>query len=114
MVRGQILHRRLHLRHERFVVEAFDAEVTPGPKSATLTITSDDPDQPTRLVMLIGDVLMPFCAADFNHDGDVNFFDYLDFADAYSANDPSADFNHDGEINFFDYLDFVDAYSAGC
>ncbi len=25
-----------------------------------------------------------------------------------------ADFNHDGAIDFFDYLDFVDAYSIGC
>ena len=24
------------------------------------------------------------------------------------------DFNHDGTIDFFDYLDFVDALSAGC
>lgn len=52
-------------------------------------------------------------AADFNQDGNVDFFDYLDFVDAYSANDPSADFNGDSAIDFFDYLDFVDAYSLG-
>ena len=54
------------------------------------------------------------CPADFNADGGADFFDYLDFVDAFSANDPSADINQDGDINFFDYLDFVDAYSAGC
>ncbi len=87
---------------------------TPGLKSATLTINSDDPDQLTRVVTLIGEVLDATCAADFNGDGEVNFFDYLDFVDAYSAGDSGADFNGDTEIDFFDYLDFVDAFSAGC
>ena len=54
------------------------------------------------------------CAADFNFDTIVDFFDYLDFVDAFSSNMPSADFNADGVIDFFDYLDFVDAFSTGC
>lgn len=54
------------------------------------------------------------CPADFNHDGIVDFFDYLDFVDAFSAELPEADFNFDSVIDFFDYLDFVDAFSAGC
>ncbi len=54
------------------------------------------------------------CLPDFNDDGVLDFFDYLDFVDAFSANNPSADFNGDSSIDFFDYLDFVDAYSSGC
>ncbi len=54
------------------------------------------------------------CFADFNNDSSVDFFDYLDFVDAFSAGDLSADFNADTVIDFFDYLDFVDAFSAGC
>ncbi len=54
------------------------------------------------------------CSADFNLDGAIDFFDYLDFVDAFSALAPESDFNHDGSIDFFDYLDFVDAFSAGC
>ncbi len=54
------------------------------------------------------------CPADFNQDGIVDFFDYLDFVDAFSANVLSADFNGDMVIDFFDYLDFVDAFSGGC
>jgi hypothetical protein len=54
------------------------------------------------------------CAADFNRDGSVDFFDYLDFVDAFSSGSVSADFNSDGSIDFFDYLDFVDAFSQGC
>ncbi len=52
------------------------------------------------------------CAANFNGDCAIDFFDYLDFVDAFSVSDPTADFNHDEVIDFFDYLDFVDAYSA--
>lgn len=54
------------------------------------------------------------CSADFNDDGVVDFFDYLDFVSAFAANDPSADFNNDGSIDFFDYLDFVQEFSEGC
>jgi hypothetical protein len=53
------------------------------------------------------------CAADFNADGTVDFFDYLDFVDAFSSQS-NADFNVDGATDFFDYLDFVDAFSIGC
>jgi hypothetical protein len=54
------------------------------------------------------------CPADFNHDGNADFFDYLDFAQAFDSQDPSADFNHDDSIDFFDYLDFVAAFDIGC
>ena len=54
------------------------------------------------------------CAGDFNNDGGVDFFDYLDFVDAFSTNAANADFNNDGSIDFFDYLDFVDAFTLGC
>jgi hypothetical protein len=50
------------------------------------------------------------CAADFDGNGQVDFFDYLDFGAAFAADDPSADFNHDSQIDFFDYLDFVMAF----
>ena len=54
------------------------------------------------------------CDGDFNHDASLDFFDYLDFVDAFAAMDPLGDFNEDGSIDFFDYLDFVDAFSRGC
>ena len=54
------------------------------------------------------------CSADFNGDGQVDFFDYLDFVAAFAADDPSADFNGDGQVDFFDYLDFVAAFADGC
>jgi predicted outer membrane repeat protein len=54
------------------------------------------------------------CPADFNGDNQVDFFDYLDFAAAFDAEDPSADFNNDDQVDFFDYLDFAAAFDAGC
>ncbi len=55
-----------------------------------------------------------FCAADFNRDDVVDFFDYLDFANAFANQQPVADFNADSVIDLFDYLDFVAAFAAGC
>ncbi len=54
------------------------------------------------------------CVADFNCDGIVDFFDYLDFTSAFSQGSLSAEFNDDGVVDFFDYLDFVDAFSQPC
>lgn len=54
------------------------------------------------------------CEANINDDCQVDFFDYLDFVQRLSTNDPEADFNGDGAIDFFDYLDFVQAFSQGC
>jgi hypothetical protein len=54
------------------------------------------------------------CIADFSHDGQVDFFDYLDFALAFSADDPAADVDQNGQIDFFDYLEFAAAFDAGC
>lgn len=54
------------------------------------------------------------CAADFNNDQVVDFFDYLDFVAAFSAGGQNADFNNDQVVDFFDYLDFVAAFSEPC
>jgi hypothetical protein len=54
------------------------------------------------------------CPADFNEDGQSDFFDYLDFAQAFADETAAADFNQDGQVDFFDYLDFVGAFDAGC
>ena len=52
--------------------------------------------------------------ADFNHDSVVDFFDYLDFIDAFQSGAAEADYNQDGSLDFFDYLDFVDVFASGC
>ena len=54
------------------------------------------------------------CAADYNADGIVDFFVYLDFLDAFTLGGMNADFNADGVVDFFDYLDFIDAFTRAC
>jgi len=54
------------------------------------------------------------CVADFNNDGVVDLFDYLDFVEVFAAEDIAADFNFDGVVDLFDYLDFVQAFADGC
>ena len=54
------------------------------------------------------------CQADFNHDGELNFFDVSAFLAAFSAGDSSADLNGDGVFNFFDVSAYLGLFSAGC
>jgi trimeric autotransporter adhesin len=54
------------------------------------------------------------CRADFNRDGTLEFFDYLDFVFAFDSERQDADFDRNGSIDFFDYLEFVAAFEAGC
>jgi hypothetical protein len=59
----------------------------------------------------------PACRADFNADGFLDFFDYLDFVACFEgAGSPGcdADFNADDFVDFFDYDDFVAAFETGC
>jgi hypothetical protein len=58
------------------------------------------------------------CAADFNRDGFLDFFDYSDYVGCFEIEEcpagATADFNRDGFVDFFDYLDFVSAFETGC
>ncbi len=94
---------------------AFTADTAPTTGTATLGLFKPGTAGPIAMTNLpVPSAGSVPCPADFNGDTAVDFFDYLDFVDAFSANDPSADFNADTVIDFFDYLDFVDAFSTGC
>jgi hypothetical protein len=54
------------------------------------------------------------CTADYNVDGVVDFFDYLDFVSDFAAGRGGSDFNADFVVDLFDYLDFVAAFAEGC
>jgi hypothetical protein len=57
------------------------------------------------------------CPGDFNCDGFVDFFDYLDYTTCFQTGvcgPSSPDFNGDGFVDFFDYADFVDGFQTGC
>lgn len=72
-----------------------------GLKSGTLTITSDDPDEPTRVINLVaqvGDPGPPVGNFDVNADGAVNTEDLY----AWFLSPPGADVNGDSVINATD------------
>jgi hypothetical protein len=54
------------------------------------------------------------CIADWDGVGGVDFFDYLAFQTDFGADNMRADLDCDGELTFFDSLEFSDLYSAGC
>ncbi|MFK7885101.1 MAG: GC-type dockerin domain-anchored protein [Phycisphaerales bacterium] len=54
------------------------------------------------------------CAADFNGDGLLNFFDISRFIDAFTNMEPAADFDANGLWNFFDVSAYIAAFNAGC
>src|SRR5690606_5198095 len=54
------------------------------------------------------------CIADFDGDGELTFFDFLAFQNAFAAGEPRADLNEDGVLDFFDFLEFQSLFAAGC
>jgi hypothetical protein len=91
--------------------------LTLNPSDAPLTISPLQVQQyvpPVTPIQTPNRVICITCPADFNQDGIVDFFDYLDFVTAWSAGQPAGDFNGDSTVDFFDYLDFVAAFDLGC
>lgn len=118
----------------RIMKDASDSRFTVGPVSSlggglyqvTLSI-SDQPSighGPATLRIITNETVRPVelmprttvqigQRSDFNADGIVDFFDYLDFVAGFATG--SLDFNNDGVTDFFDYLDFVDVFAQqGC
>lgn len=54
------------------------------------------------------------CPADWNNDGQLNFFDVQAYLNDFSAQIPRADLAPDGQFNFFDVQVFLSLFSAGC
>jgi hypothetical protein len=54
------------------------------------------------------------CYADCDGSGDLDFFDFLCFQNAFAAGDPYADCDDSGSLDFFDFLCFQNEFAAGC
>jgi hypothetical protein len=115
----------LQLRWRKNGIDLVDGEGISGSTTATLTISdakvTDSGSYQLRATNSCAAVLsapawidVPGCLADFNRDDQVDFFDYLDFAEAFATETSRADFNRDGQVDFFDYLDFVSAFADEC
>lgn len=84
---------------------------TPGLKSATLTFTTDAPDQPVITVPISAAV---YCTADFNRDFEVDLADFFLFLNAFDETDPSADINGDFTVDLGDFFEYLNAFDENC
>ncbi len=86
---------------------------TPGPVAGALTIASDAPDEPARVVTLIGEVT-PVCYPDCNASGSLTVADFTCFQARFVAGDPYADCNASGSLTIADFTCFQALFVAGC
>jgi endonuclease/exonuclease/phosphatase family metal-dependent hydrolase len=68
---------------------------------------------------VIVDFILPLaesdpCLADWNDDGELNFFDVSLFLSDFASQQSQADLNNDNSYDFFDVATFLSAFSAGC
>ncbi|MCC6675670.1 MAG: EF-hand domain-containing protein [Phycisphaerales bacterium] len=73
------------------------------------------PERPyaSFVLNLYGVMGAPACPRiDYNHDGLIDFADYLEFLNAYDISQSAADINGDGLVDFADYLEFLTLYDT--
>ena len=58
--------------------------------------------------------LPPYCPADLNLDGELNFFDITQFIEFFLGERRIADFDRDGAFTFFDVTRMIQVYQDGC
>lgn len=91
---------------------------TLGPKSGTVTLTSDDPETPTRVVNLIGNVVTPpSCPGDLNGDFSVNVNDLTIFLANFGqtvAPGTNGDIDGNGVVNVNDLTIFLANFGITC
>ncbi len=54
------------------------------------------------------------CTIDFDDDGTLTIFDFLEFQNLFQDRDPRADVDGDGMFTLFDFLTFQTLFDAGC
>ena len=98
-------------------VIAMDTSVT-GEMSGTLTISSNDPDEPIRLVALIGEVVSSFCPGDLDGDDLVGIEDLAILLSNYGvtggATYEDGDLDEDGDVDVADLAVMLAVYGTTC
>jgi len=67
-----------------------------------------------RVASFVVDPACGPCYADCDESGDLDFFDFLCFQNAFAAGEPYADCDQSGDLDFFDFLCFQNEFAAGC
>lgn len=90
---------------------------TPGVKQGTITVASNDPDEPMRVITVTGLVVVSLTPGDANGDHIVNFVDLNIVLSNYGAMGPPAatpgDLNADGRVDFVDLNIVLSNYGVG-
>ncbi len=93
---------------------------TVGAISETVTIHSNAPEDPDRVVMLIGEVVPSLCLGDLDDDNMITLSDLSGFLGAFGACVPdanyvvAADFDADNCIDLSDLSGFLGVFGAVC
>ncbi len=61
-----------------------------------------------------GLVILSFCEADLDSDGDIDADDFFSYLDFFAAGDLLADINGDGRIDSDDFFGYLDGFVEGC
>lgn len=87
-----------------------------GSFEGTITILSDDPDEPVREVMVLATILGALCEGDANGDGVVNFVDLNAVLSEFGQAGPSlvGDVNDDGVVDFGDLNTVLSNFGSAC
>jgi hypothetical protein len=84
---------------------SFDAVSFPEPPFGFRYLLTQTPQRLT---------LRSVCRADLNLDSRLDIFDIYQMFLAITDQTPEADFNQDGQINFFDFALFLNMFNVGC
>ena len=100
---------------------SFDADLTPRWDVTVRNINIGAPaiaSDGTLIICGIGSDVRAYrsdrCRVDLDGDGELTFFDFLEFQNLFAAGDLRADFDGDGALTFFDFLAFQNEFAAGC
>lgn len=80
-----------------------------GPFSGTITISSDDPENSSVTVAISGTAIVVSvnARADFDGNGEIDFGDFIAFAQAFNTDNPTFDLDGSGLVDFADFLEFA-------
>lgn len=93
---------------------------TVGPVSGTLTINSNDPDEPARMVVLMGSVVGATCYPNCDQSTTppvLNVNDFACFINQFAAGESYANCDQSTTppvLNVNDFACFINAFAAGC
>lgn len=100
-------------------LQHFDSGLVPfsgaGFPRLAITLTGEGPDCGKDVLFLH---TARTCRADFNNDGFVDVFDYIDFIRCFEGENcvrgSDVDINNDGFVDIFDFDAFVERFEKGC